>query len=127
MEKTIALLKEYLQTLYPVSNEDFEKISTALFKREFKPKERLINEQELEENLYFVMSGVARKFFYRNKQEVITQFYAENELVSEIVSFLTGSPSRYNIEAIEPVVCMGIQKAVLEKLLIEIRDLLKRQ
>ncbi len=119
MEKTIALLKNYLQNLYPISDSDFEKISTHLFKKEFKPRERLIIQNQVEENLYFISAGVARKFFYRNKQEVITQFYAEGELVSEIVSFLTGQPSSYVIEAIEPVVCLGIQKAVLENLLLE--------
>jgi CRP-like cAMP-binding protein len=125
MESTISLLKNYLQKLYPVSDADFERLSRLLFVKEFKARERLISENELEENLFFVVKGVLRKYFLRNKHEVITQFFVEADFANEVVSFFTGNPSQYFIEAIEPAVCYGINKNNLEKLLAEVPELEK--
>jgi CRP-like cAMP-binding protein len=125
MQSTISLLKNYLQKLHPVSDTNFEKLSSLLFVKEFKAREWLISENELEQNLFFVVKGVLRKYFLRDKHEVITQFFVEGDFANEVVSFFTGKPSQYFIEAIEPAVCFGINKNALEKLLAEIPELEK--
>ena len=125
MQTDLSLLKNYLQKLYPVSDADFEKLASVLFIREFKAKERLISENELEENLFFVVKGVIRKYFLRDKHEIITQFFVEGDFANEVVSFFTGNPSRYFMEAIEPSLCLGINKNVLENFLAEMPELEK--
>jgi CRP-like cAMP-binding protein len=125
MQTPISLFKEKIQEFYPLSDADFEKLASFLFVKEFKKKERLINENELQDNAFFVTAGVFRKYFRRDKHEVITQFFVEGDFANSIVSFYNGTPSQYTIEAIEPSICLGIHKSNLEKLLAEVPELEK--
>jgi len=120
MEPTMSALKNHLQRFYAISDEDFEKVSVYFSVKEFKPREFLIKEQEMEENVFFVVKGVLRKFFRRDKHEVVTQFYLEGDFAHAAVSFYTGEPSIYSIEAIEPTVCLSMRKVDFEKMLDEV-------
>jgi CRP-like cAMP-binding protein len=49
-------------------------------------------------------------------QEVITHLIKEGGLMGSVISFLTGEPSRYVLETIEPVTAYAISKNDLEQL-----------
>ncbi len=117
MEPTMSVLKSHLQRFYAISDEDFGKMAHFFAVKEFKPRDFLIRESELEEHVFFVVKGVLRKFFRRNKHEVVTQFYVEGDFAHAAVSFYTGEPSVYSIEAIEPTTCLCMRKADFELLL----------
>jgi CRP-like cAMP-binding protein len=125
MQTTILMLKEKLQGFYPISDTDFEKLAGFIFEKQLRKKECLINENELQEDIFFVTEGVLRKYFRRDKHEVITQFFLEGDFANAMVSFYTGTPSHYNIEAIEPSTCLGIHKKDLERVLAEVPSLEK--
>jgi CRP-like cAMP-binding protein len=125
MQTTISMLKEKLQGFYPISDEDFEKLAGFIFEKRLKRKECLVSENELQEDIFFVTEGVLRKYFRRNKNEIITQFFLEGDFANAIFSFFTGSPSQFSIEAIEPSKCLGIHKKDLERVLAEVPSLEK--
>ena len=58
---------------------------------------------EVATTFYFVLKGISRRYFYRGKQEVITHLIKEGGMMGSVISFLTGEPSRYVLETIEPV------------------------
>ncbi len=125
MQTAILKLKEKLQAFYPILDADFEKLAVLVFEKRLKKKDCLVNENELQQDIFFVTEGVLRKYFRRNKNEVITQFFLDGDFANAIVSFYNGTPSQYTIEAIEPSVCLGIHKANLEKVLHEVPALEK--
>ena len=84
--------------------------------RNFPRRAILIREGEKEQYLNLVTRGILRKFFYKGKQEVITQLAGEGSLVSSSVSFLAGSPSQYIIETLEPVTLLSLSRESLEYL-----------
>ena len=67
-------------------------------------------------NVYFVLKGITRRYFYRGKQEIITHLIKEGGLMGSVISFLTGEPSRYVLETIEPVTAYSISKRDIEEL-----------
>jgi CRP-like cAMP-binding protein len=125
MENATLMLQQYLNQFNPLSSEDFQKISTFFFTKELKAKERLTDEGQLEENVYFIIKGIFRKYFRKDKEEFITHFYQESEICHSAASYYTGLPSPFIIEAIEPSVCVGIHRRDLEMLMSQIPALEK--
>jgi CRP-like cAMP-binding protein len=84
--------------------------------RNFKKKEILTQEGEVEQYLNFIESGLARLFFVKEKEEVVMQFSSENEIICCYESFLSGKPSSFFTESIEPMVVLSITLENLERL-----------
>ena len=109
-------LRQYLSRYVPLSNEEFAFVAEKLVIRNFDKKQQLVNVGEIETHLHFIVKGLARKFFYKGKIEVITQLAREGEMISSSASFLSGMPSPYIVETIEPSTVFSISKRHLEKL-----------
>ncbi|MDX1937968.1 MAG: cyclic nucleotide-binding domain-containing protein [Flavihumibacter sp.] len=117
MQNSLSSLREVLNKVHPLTDAEFSKLSSYLFYKPVKPKEWLINENETEEHLYFVNEGMFRKYFRKDKEEVITGFYKEGSFMSSIISFITGNPSLHVIEATENSAVLGIEKRHLDALM----------
>ena len=110
------LLRQYISRYTTLTDEEFEMLAEKLEVRSFGKREKLITSGETEFYLNFLVSGLARKYFMRGREEVITQIAKETDLISSSVSFLTGQPSTYFVETIEPCTFISIQKAHIEEL-----------
>ena len=113
MEK--ALVK-YLSRYAELSAAELEAISSRMVIREVRKREMILNIGEQEDYLNLVMKGVIRKFFYKNRDEVITQIACEGDLISSSVSFLSNQPSLYAVEALESSVLASISREKVEEL-----------
>lgn len=71
---------------------------------------------EVENYVSFITEGLVRKFFYRGREEVITQLAKEFELICSSVSFLSGQPSMYVVETIEPTTTISISRENIERI-----------
>lgn len=80
------------------------------------PRQVLTNIGELEQHTYFIEKGLVRKFFYRGQEEITVQLSREGELISSSVSFLSGVPSDFVIETMEPCTLAFITKSGMETL-----------
>ncbi len=90
---------------------------TGMFElRQTKKKQLLIAEGQVERYLNFIIRGIARKFFHRRKEEMVTQFASENELICCYDSFLSGEPSTYSVDCIEPCTLLSITRESVELL-----------
>ena len=108
--------KQFVSKYVALSDKEFARLAQVLEIREFDKKHLLIKEGEVEYYLNFVAKGLARKFFYKNKEEMVTQIAKENDLISSYESFLTGTPSTYAVETIEPTTFISITKENVENL-----------
>lgn len=106
----------YLLRFVDISAEEFAFIQQFAEIRHFDRRERLINAGEYEAYLNFIAKGVIRKFFYRNKDEVVTQIAKEEELICSSVSFMSGELSEYAVEAVEPATVVSISRQNLDEL-----------
>lgn len=80
------------------------------------PRQVLTNIGELEQHTYFIEKGLVRKYFYRGQEEITVQLSREGELISSSVSFLSGVPSDFVIETMEPCTLAFITKSGMETL-----------
>lgn len=78
------------------------------------PKQVLTKVGDMEQHVYFIQKGLVRKFFYRDQEEVTVQISMEGDLVSSSVSFLSGVPSEFVIETLEPCTLAFFTKSSLE-------------
>ncbi|HLA53053.1 MAG TPA: Crp/Fnr family transcriptional regulator [Flavitalea sp.] len=112
----VKLLREYLSRFIELTEEDLEEIGSIAELRTYDKKVRLINVGEQELYFNFIVKGLARKFFCRGEEEIITQLAVEGELISSSVSFLSGEESLYIVETIEPTTFLSFSKTNIENL-----------
>jgi len=109
-------LKQYLSGFTSLTNEEFALLASKLVIRSFDKRELLIKAGEVENYLNFLVKGLARKYFYKGRTEIITQIAKEGEVVNSSASFLSGSPSPYLVETLEPSTFLSITRDQLERL-----------
>ena len=108
--------RKYMSKYVEISAEEFSNLELLLEARNYDKKVKLIDIGEHENYLNFVVKGLARKYFYKGRQEVITQIAKEGEVISSSVSFLSNSPSSYVVDTIEPTIFLSLSKQSLEQL-----------
>ena len=112
----VKLLREYLSRFIELTEEDLEEIGSIAELRTYDKKVRLVNVGEQEQYFNFIVKGLARKYFCRGEEEIITQLAVEGELISSSVSFLSGDESLYIVETIEPTTFLSFSKTNIENL-----------
>lgn len=62
----------------------------------------LLKEGQVCRNIYFIETGQLRTYYVKNGKEINLNFSFENNFVTNLKSFLSGTPSDYYIKASEP-------------------------
>ena len=109
-------VRQFINQHIELTDEEFQTLASKLHRVNFDKKTTVVNIGDTATTIYFVIKGIARRYFYRGKQEVITHLVKENGIMGSVISFLTGEPSRYVLETIEPVTALAISKDDLEAL-----------
>jgi len=60
-------------------------------------------------NLFFIETGLARIFYYKDGKDITFSFVPENTFTTSADSFFEQKASRYNIETLEPCVVSAIK------------------
>ena len=109
-------VRKFISQYIELTEEEFQLLASKLHPVSFDKKTKLVDIGEVATTFYFVLKGLTRRYFYRGKQEVITHLIKEGGMMGSVISFLTGEPSRYVLETIEPVTALAISKQDLEAL-----------
>jgi len=104
----VVFLRKFLSQFGDVSEAEVEMLVQCGEIRNYDRKTIVIHEGETEDYLNLVYKGLARKFFMSNEEEVVTQLAAEGDLISASDSYLSGKPTHYFIETIEPTTFFSI-------------------
>lgn len=99
-----------------MTDAEFDALADKLEIRSFDKKQQVIKAGETDIYLNFIVKGLARKYFLKGREEVITQIAKETDLISSSISFLTGTPSTYYVETIEACTFISISKNNIEEL-----------
>lgn len=109
-------IRQFISQHIELTEEEFQKLASKLHPVSFEKKTKLVEIGQVSTTFYFVLKGISRRYFYRGKQEVITHLIKEGGMMGSIISFLTGEPSRYALETLEPVTALALAKKDLEEL-----------
>ena len=109
-------LRNFLDQYHPLSDDEFSSLQKILLPLTLKKKEFLLRQGETEKYIYFLGKGLIHQYFFKGKEMISTDFQPENALTGGIVSFFSGEPSYYNLQAIEACSLLGLAKTDLERL-----------
>ncbi len=112
----VSRIKEYIGRFLQLTPEEWTILSERFEVRTCDKKVKLVEVGEVEHYIHFVVKGLARKYFYKEGEEIITQLAKEGELISSSVSFLSSQPSTYVVETIEPTTFISVSKKQIEDL-----------
>lgn len=108
---------QFLNKFVPISLEEYNQfLAPYLQLRKFGKKETVLKEGETENHINFILSGLVRKFYKKEKEEINTQISFEDHIIHSQESFHSRKPSEYTIETIEPTVMLSITYDDLEKI-----------
>jgi CRP-like cAMP-binding protein len=111
-----AVVKTYLAGFVNLNDPEYNYLSGLLEIRRFEKKQKLVEEGDVEMYLNFILQGLARKYFMRKHEEMVMYFARENEIICCYDSFVSGEPSHFTVEALEPMIVASITNENVEKL-----------
>lgn len=98
-----------------LQNDDIKAIENIASISTLKKKEIFIREKEVCNKLIFCAKGYFRFFHFNNEGvEITSDFYFAPNLITSYTSFITGQPSYVNVQAMEDMDVIEIQKHDLD-------------
>lgn len=111
----LELLRQYVSDYVALTDEDFAVLASKIVVRTFDRHQQLIQPGEVERYMNFIVKGLVRLYFYKGRTEVVTVLARERELISASASFLSGEPSNYFVETLEPTTLLSVTREDLEE------------
>jgi CRP-like cAMP-binding protein len=116
-----AVLINHISKQITLDPEEIALLTAAFQPRQLKKKEYLQRQGEITRHEHFVTKGCLRTFHLDEKgEEHIAQFAVEDWWIGDLYSFLTQTPSRYSIEALEDCELLQISKPALESIYLKV-------
>jgi len=110
-------LLDFLNKFIPLGLDEYnELIGPCIIKRHFDKKSIITSAGEVENYIHFIESGLARKYYKKENEEINTQISYEGHIIHSQESFHSRTPSEYTIETIEPTDLASISYECLENL-----------
>ena len=113
-------VRQFVSKYVALNEEEVSVVAQVMELREFGKKEKVLKEGEVEQYLNFVAQGLVRKYFYKDKNEMVTHIAKEGEFICCYESFIAGTPSPYVIETIEPTLFISVSKQKMDDLYLAI-------
>ncbi|WP_439183072.1 Crp/Fnr family transcriptional regulator [Carboxylicivirga taeanensis] len=117
-------LLHYFRKWTDIATENEAIILSAFEPVTIKKKKDLLVAGQVCGYLYFITKGCLRSYYIDTKgNDHIYQIRMDNNWISDLDSFYSQSPSKYNIEALEDTQLLRISRQRMDQLLIEIPSL----
>ena len=106
--------RELARRYSTMTHEELDLLESILVPMKFLKNEMILREGETCTNIYWVVKGLVRQFYYKNGKEVTEYMATENSIVMCIEILFLEQPTHLQIKAIEPSILIAIPKADLE-------------
>lgn len=106
--------RELARRYSTMTHEELDMLEEILVPMKFAKGEKILDEGEVCHNIYWVVKGLIRQFYYKNKKELTEYMATENTICMSIESLFRETPSRQIIQAIEPSILYALPMHELE-------------
>lgn len=113
----VSHLLTYLEQYTPLSEDETQFLNEHIPVKAFKKGHLLLSEGEVSTAFYFILEGAVRLYYTTGIEEKTAFFYFENMFVSSYESFTKQTPSKHNVQTIEPTTVAVISFEIAYKLL----------
>lgn len=109
--------KEYIETMADITDKDWLIFSAHLKKRVLPKKNTFLSSGQIEQHVSFVEKGEVRLFIPKDnpEKEITFGFCFQGEFVSAYDSFLTQTPSLYQLETLSDTILWSISYEDLQE------------
>jgi CRP-like cAMP-binding protein len=112
------VLIENISKKIRLSEEEQQLLQTFFIPKKLRKKQYLLQEGDVSRYLAFVEKGILRSYTVDEKgSEHIVEFAFEGWWIGDQLSFLTGEPSKYNIDALEDCELLLLTKQAEDQML----------
>lgn len=109
-------LFSFFDQYHEISKESRIAIEGILSEKHYAKNELLQNIGHTCKTIYFLKSGIARIYYYRDGIDITESFSFENNIIARVESLFTGKPSSKAIQIIEDATIIAIDATALFKL-----------
>jgi len=109
-------IKNFINSIHPLSDSTMDDFLQPWELKEYKRKDIISKEGEVENYLYFTIEGIQRGVLYKNGKEHTTFLSFTPSLCNNIESFLTQSNATYCVETITKSTLLRISNGELDRL-----------
>jgi len=106
--------RELARRYSTMTHEELDLLESILVPMKYAKNEMILREGETCTNIYWVVKGLVRQFYYKNGKELTEYMATENNIVMCIESLFLEQPTHLQIKAIEPTLLIAIPKVELE-------------
>lgn len=106
--------RELARRYSTMTHDELDILEGVLVPMKFAKGELLLAEGQTCTNIYWIVKGLVRQYYFKNKKEVTEYMAAENTIVMSIESLFREQPSLQIIQALEPTLVYVLPKAGLE-------------
>lgn len=101
-------IREYFEEVTTVNETDWKYFSSKLIKMSFSKNQIILKTGQTENYLSFIERGIIRYYIQGDENDLTFAFVFSNNFMSGYDSFLTRTPSTYNIEALTDTILWRI-------------------
>jgi CRP-like cAMP-binding protein len=106
--------RELARRYSTMTHDELDVLESILIPRKYSKGELILKEGEVCENIYWVVKGLIRQFYFKNGKELTEYMTTENSIVMCIESLFKEEPTHLQIQALEPTIVYTIPKKELE-------------
>ena len=106
--------RELARRYSTMTHEELDLLESILVPMKYGKNEMILREGETCTNIYWVVKGLVRQFYFKNGKEVTEYMATESSIVMCIESLFLEQPTHLQIKAIEPTVLIALPKVDLE-------------
>ncbi len=106
--------RELARRYSTMTHDELDIMESVLVPMKFAKGEKILSEGEVCKNIYWIVKGLVRQFYYKNNKDLTEYMAAENTIMMSIESLFKEKPSQQTIQALEPTIIYALPKAELE-------------
>ena len=106
--------RELARRYSTMTHEELDMLESILVPLKYAKNEMILREGETCTNIYWVVKGLVRQYYYKNGKELTEYMATENNIVMCIESLFREQPTHLQIKALEPSILIALPKADLE-------------
>ena len=106
--------RELTRRYSTMTHDELDILESVLVPMKFSKGEKVLSEGETCQNIYWIVKGLVRQYYYKNNKELTEYMAAENTIMMSIESLFMEKPSMQIIQALEPTLIYAMPKQELE-------------
>jgi len=106
--------RELARRYSTMTHDELDILESILVPMKFAKGEKILDEGQVCRHIYWIVKGLVRQYYFKNKKELTEYMATENTICMSIESLFKETPSVQMIQALEPTIIFAIPMHELE-------------